>query len=423
MKTALNCSLVVLCLLSWTTATLADSHKSKHRILAADYSKKRIAIIDQDGKIEWEHKIGPLHDLHMLPNGNILFQLSWTRIVEMNPKDNKIVWEYDSAKMNGNQGKRVEVHAFQRLKNGLTMIAESGVSRIIEVDKDGKIHQQIKLKVKKSHPHRDTRMVRKISNGNYLVCHEGDAVVKEYNPKGEVVWEFPIPLFGKKRKGGHGVNGFGNSVFGAIRLKNGNTLIATGNGHSVLEVTPEKKIVWKLDQNDIPGVQLAWVTTLQVLPNGNFVIGNCHAGPDNPQIIEVTRDKKLIWSYKNFKDFGNAMANSQILLDRSKKTDKDKGASRQGTTQKDTLNKAEILRFRKQFAEALPLYQSVIAKSSHKSEVGVASYYSAVCYQKMGQKNRAIEALRRFIRQYPGHQKVNSAKARLAKAFGVEIER
>ena len=47
-----------------------------------------------------------------------------------------------------------------------------------------------------------------------------------------------------------------------MRLVNGNTLIATGNGHSVLEVTPEKEIIWQINQNDLPGITLAWVTTL-----------------------------------------------------------------------------------------------------------------------------------------------------------------
>ncbi|MBP88733.1 MAG: hypothetical protein CMJ64_18805 [Planctomycetaceae bacterium] len=61
--------------------------------------------------------------------------------------------------------------------------------------------------------------------------------------------------------------------------------------HSVIEVTPEKKVVWSLHQDDLPGVRLAWVTTLQVLPSGNIVIGNCHAGRDNPQLVEVTREK------------------------------------------------------------------------------------------------------------------------------------
>jgi hypothetical protein len=43
------------------------------------------------------------------------------------------------------------------------------------------------------------------------------------------------------------------------------------------------------------------------------VIGNCHAGPDNPQLIEVSRDKKVVWTFKDFKSLGNNVAASQIL--------------------------------------------------------------------------------------------------------------
>ena len=60
--------------------------------------------------------------------------------------DKKIVWEYDCASSNGNQGKRVDVHAFARLKNGNTVIVESGVGRVIEVDKEGKLVHQFPLK-------------------------------------------------------------------------------------------------------------------------------------------------------------------------------------------------------------------------------------------------------------------------------------
>lgn len=50
-----------------------------------------------------------------------------------------------------------------------------------------------------------------------------------------------------------------------------------------------------------------------MLPGGNIVIGNCHAGPDNPQLIEITRDKEVVWTFHDFKRFGNALTNSQIL--------------------------------------------------------------------------------------------------------------
>lgn len=283
------------------------------KFAAADSSKQRVAIVDESGAILWEHRIGPLHDLHVLPGGNLLLQLSWTRIVEIDPATDKIVWEYDSAKQNGNAGKRIEVHAFQRLANGDTMIAESGATRIIEVDRRGAMTHEVKLRVSNPHPHLDTRLVRKLANGNYLVCHEGEGLVREYDPAGATAWEFKVPLFGRQPKPGHGVEAFGNKCFSAVRLVSGNTLIGTGNGHSVIEVTPEKEIVWELHQNDLPGIQLAWVTTLQVLSSGNIVIGNCHAGPENPQLVEVTRDKKVVWQFRDFEHFGNALTNSQML--------------------------------------------------------------------------------------------------------------
>lgn len=294
-------------------SSAASADDATHRFLTADSSKGRIAIIGADGKTEWEYKIGPLHDLHVLDNGHVLFQTSWTQLVEVDPKSNKVVWQYDSARQNGNEGQAVEVHAFQRLPDGVTMIAESGVSRIIEVDRDGKLLRKIQLKVSKPDPHRDTRLVRKLDTGNYLVCQEGDGLVREYDAKGEIAWEYQVPLFDKQPKGGHGVEAFGNQCFAALQLKNGNSLISTGNGHSVLEVTPQKEIVWSLHQNDLPGIQLAWVTTLQVLANGNIVLGNCHAGPKNPQIIEVDRDKKVVWSFRDFDRFGDSTTNTQIL--------------------------------------------------------------------------------------------------------------
>ena len=60
-------------------ATLrAAAAASGHRMLIGDDSKGRIAIVEPDGQISWEEKIGPIHDLNQLSNGNILFEKSWT---------------------------------------------------------------------------------------------------------------------------------------------------------------------------------------------------------------------------------------------------------------------------------------------------------------------------------------------------------
>lgn len=292
----------------------AEEKKETRSFITADSSKGTIALIGEDGTTKWSHRIGPLHDLQRLPENRVLFQDSWTHLVEVDLGNGKVVWEYEAAKQNREKpGEPIEIHAFQRLDNGSTMIAESGPSRIIEVDQSGKVIANVPLKVRQKHPHHDTRLVRKLKNGNYLVAHEQDGFVREYASNGKVEWEYEVPMFGKSPKPGHGPEAFGNQCFSAVRLENGNTLIASGNGHSIIEVTSAKEIVWKVEQNDLAGITLAWVTTLEVLPSGNIVVGNCHAGPENPQIIELTREKKVVWSFKDFERFGNSLTNTQIV--------------------------------------------------------------------------------------------------------------
>ncbi|WP_035612122.1 PQQ-binding-like beta-propeller repeat protein [Haloferula sp. BvORR071] len=267
-----------------------------------------------DGKIAWEMPWGGIHDIHQDKDGLIYVQKDMHEVCAIDPKEKKVVWSYDSTKSNGNEGKRLEVHAFQPLGEGKMMIAESGIGRIIEVDKDGKLLKEVPLKRDHPEPHRDTRLARKLDNGHYLVCQEGDGTVREYDAQGKVVWEYAVPMFGKEPKDGHGPEAFGNCTFSSLRLKNGNTLLTTGNGHSVLEVTPEKEIVWKIEQKDLPGITLAWVTTLQILPNGNYIIGNCHAGPGQPNLIELEpKTKKVVWQLDGFEAFGNDVSNTLVV--------------------------------------------------------------------------------------------------------------
>jgi len=143
MKRASQSLIFLTCLLMATSA-----YAERLVLVGASYGKNILAICDANGEVLWSHKTaGPSkghaghHDVQLLPNGNILFHDSWTGLKEIT-LDQKIVWTYDSAKMNGNAGKRVDVHAFARLPNGNTLIVESGVGRIIEVDQQGKLVHQ-----------------------------------------------------------------------------------------------------------------------------------------------------------------------------------------------------------------------------------------------------------------------------------------
>jgi outer membrane protein assembly factor BamB len=269
----------------------ASAQAQRLVLVSASYGKNILAICDEKGDVLWSHKTAGgagghagHHEVQMLSNGNILFHDDWNTVKEMQ-LDGKVVWSYKSS----------NVHAFTRLANGNTMIAESGTGRILVVDKDGKLVSETPLG---KDGRASTRQAEVLANGNYLVCAEQPGAVTEYNAKGDIVWEYLI----KTR------------VYGAIRLKNGNTLIASGSGNSVVEVTPDKQVVWEIKGN-VPEteVQLKWTTCLKELDNGNLIVGNCHAGPDNPQIFEIDRDKKIVWQFDEFDLVGNGLACWQVL--------------------------------------------------------------------------------------------------------------
>ena len=139
--------------------------------------------------------------------------------------------------------------------------------------------------------HMQTRMARKLPNGNYLVPHLLAFKVKEYTPAGAVVHVVPTDL---DELGGRQGN---NWPFTAIRLDGGNTLVNLTHGNKVAEFDAAGKVAWRVDNSDVND-RLSDPCGGQRLPNGNTII--CSYGQTDaakPRILEVTRDKKVVWEF------------------------------------------------------------------------------------------------------------------------------
>jgi hypothetical protein len=178
------------------------------------------------------------------------------------------------------------------------LIGELTPCRLIEVDRKGKIQFELQCK-STSTGHGAMRMPRKLANGNYLVCHMEDRMVREYLPSGEVVREIPTP----------------GPVFVAIRLPDGNTLMSSEE--QILEVDANNNVVWTVDDKDIPEAGIKLLTGLQRLPNGNTVacnwLGHGQEGKGLP-MFEINRDKKIVWKFTDVVATRN-MGNFQMLDD------------------------------------------------------------------------------------------------------------
>jgi len=274
--------IVILCALVMPAVTgavgpTAVQQGQGHPFVCTDYTQGKVFVYSREGKVQWEWPAKDCNDVWVLPNGNFLFNTGHG--AQEVTRANNVVFNYQS---------KSEIYACQRLGNGHTFIGECNAGRLLEVDAAGRVVKELKLLpdgVDGGHGY--MRNARCLANGNYLVAHYNEQVVREYDPQGRVMRE--IPAAGRP----HSV----------CRLSNGNTLISCGDakgGARIFEVDPQGKTVWQVQGNELTGVSLKFIAGFQRLPNGNTVLANWLGHGQfgkAPQMIEVTPAKQVIWTF------------------------------------------------------------------------------------------------------------------------------
>jgi outer membrane protein assembly factor BamB len=255
------------------------------QILAA--GDRRVMVLSPAGEVLWEYPTKLTHDAWMLPSGNVLFADGET-VTEVT-RTKQVVFQYRAAEQKGGG-----TYACQRLPDGKTFVGENSTGRLLELDPDGKVVFALQTTPFRLGEHHNMRMARKLANGNYLVCHSGARLVKEYTPKGEAVWEVKVP---------------GALAFAAIRTPSGHTLVSCLD--RVVEYDPSGKSIWECRTEELgAAVTLRNLTGINLLHNGNVVAG-CYQAYANGQgcgLLEISRDKKVVWSYAKPKGDQTMMA-------------------------------------------------------------------------------------------------------------------
>ena len=248
---------------------------------------QRVMVLSPAGEVLWEYPTKLTHDVWMLPSGNVLFADGET-VTEVT-RGKQVVFQYRAAEQKGGG-----TYACQRLPDGKTFVGENSTGRLLELDPEGKVAFSLQTSPCQTGQHHNMRMARKLQNGNYLVCHSGARLVKEYTPKGEVVWEVKVP---------------GSLAFAAIRTPSGSTLVSCLD--RVVEYDPSGKTIWECRTEELaPAVTLRNLTGINLLPNGDVVAG-CYQAYANGQgcgLLEISRDKKVVWNYSEPKRDQTMMA-------------------------------------------------------------------------------------------------------------------
>lgn len=244
-------------------------------------------------------------DMHQLSNGDIVFayKTGWRKI----DPSGQTLYNYVCPKAVGPDGKDIldakgrpvwtECHSAVPVGDDRVLFMRNGLPAKLFLYnlRTGKMEVEHEMRTRypgdPAHVHAQFRNIRLTAAGTYLIAHLDLGKVIEYDRDFREIWSCDAP-----------------SVWDAVRLKNGNTLI-TGNQHAfVREIDPKGGIVWEVKDGDLPGLKINSVHQAQRLANGNTVLTNWTAGvkkPDWPQIvqlIEVTPDKKAVWGLREWTD-------------------------------------------------------------------------------------------------------------------------
>ena len=250
----------------------------------------RVLRVGPGGHVDWEKRgCGNVHCAYV--HGNFVYYSNGSvyRVPRKGgtPWNNpERVWEPENVAGGG-------VLCFDVTPEGSLVMAVNSTCEVVELDLRSRITlARFAVDARDASgnmppPHGRIRCAHKTASGTYLVACAGAETVREFDRAGQVVWSVKAPAF----------------VFDAVRRPNGNTVVSHVTG--LTEYKPDGTVAWTLKPEDLPGLNVANFTALQLLPNGNLVVGtwaNGAADASHAGAFEVTPEKKVVWSLASSTD-------------------------------------------------------------------------------------------------------------------------
>ena len=284
-------------------ALLPGNGLAQHDFFYAGEARTRDMYVVRGGKIVWSYNDstnrGEISDAMMLSNGNILFAHQFG--VTLISPDKKVLWNYDAPP-------KCETHTAQMIGTNHVIFIQNGPSPKLFVANiaSGRMEKIIPLAAGNTNStHGQFRHARLTDAGTYLVAHMDMKKVVEYDENGNVVWSATNRT----------------AAWSAERLKNGDTLIS--GGANVREINPKGDTVWEFSSADVPDYDFKSIQIAKRLPNGDTLVNNwvnewsgkIDRATAPVQALEITPDKKIVWTLRSWTNPDLGPATTIQLLD------------------------------------------------------------------------------------------------------------
>lgn len=288
----------IVCLLL-TLNLLATDSTNPYELMICDYVKFELLKVDKSGKVSWRHKpAGRVWDF-VIKGENLIYPIiTKPHEVRCLSFDKKLKWQWPYRK------EYREIINLTSFQDGL-VISGQRPSEAIFMNDIGTVQSKLDIQTDFHSHHGELGNVYSLQNGNFLAQLWGEGSVVEIDDNGKEIWRYKVP------KSGEGKYPEG-CVQDVLRLPNCNTLIACGTQARILEITPDKKIVWQLAKDDYPELNLTNACGLQLLKDGSILVTNFLRGNTGKRAhaFVLSKDRKVIWT---FNDHKNVKAASRIF--------------------------------------------------------------------------------------------------------------
>lgn len=283
--------------------------------LVTDSDNDRVVEFTKSGVVYWEltdregfrdlYLRRPVQAIRLLNGNTLIVDQGNHRVFEVNHLD-KIVWQYGITSTVGcSENKLYSPSYVQRLANGNTLITDTDNHRVIEIDSDDKIVWQygnVKNKLGSGYGEGRDQLnapmfASKLENNNVLIVDTGNFRVLEVNPEKQVVWHFSTEV-----SKGSPIN---ISPFKAYRIKYGHTVIVSSD--QIIEI----------DQNN----NLVYIRQIEYLAKASNFKDASFPGEDNKIISDLVarkgNEKAKVASDNYMKTVSNLSEIQVPLIDRA----------------------------------------------------------------------------------------------------------
>ena len=283
---------------SWRVAPPDPSLKlpgrglAQHSMLLVGEGCNRMFLV-HEGRILWTFCAGrgwEYDDVWMLSDGNILFsRMYWAALIS--PRK-EVLWRMDAPP-------GTEIHTLQPVgRHHIWLVLNDLPPVAMRIDlRSGRIEEKHPLFYDPSMSvHSQCRRFRATAEGTFLLPCLGLGRVIEYDARFQPIWTCEV-----------------GKPWAAVRLKNGNTLISDEETQTHMEITKDGRTDWSISLSELPeAFRLHDSQSCTRLENGNTILCSRGNGGLSPQMVEVTREKEVVWVFQDFSEIGPVSA-VQIL--------------------------------------------------------------------------------------------------------------